>query len=106
MLRWNFYDRDRLCDAETFKSIAVQHKAADIRQFRGAESAFVHSEKGKRKFSETGNLSDDEARKLEKIAEKTKSHAKEYRGWSWVATRNPCTTVPVLMVRSKARSTS
>lgn len=51
------------------------NKEAD-RQFREAESAFVHSEEGKRKISEAGNLSDDKARELEKITEKTKSRAK------------------------------
>lgn len=51
------------------------NKEAD-RQFREAESAFVHSEEGKRKIAEAGNLSDEEARALEKIAEKTKSRAR------------------------------
>lgn len=53
------------------------NKEAD-RQFREAESAFVHSEEGKRKISEAGNLSDKEARELEKIAEQTKSRAKGF----------------------------
>lgn len=48
------------------------NKEAD-RKFREAESKFVHSEEGKRKIAEAGNLS---AEKLEKIAEKTKSRAK------------------------------
>lgn len=51
------------------------NKEAD-RQFREAESAFVHSEEGKRKIAEAGNLSDEEARALEKIGEKTKSRAR------------------------------
>lgn len=51
------------------------NKEAD-RQFREAETRFVHSEEGKRKIAEAGNLSEDEAKKLEKIAEKTKSRAK------------------------------
>lgn len=51
------------------------NKEAD-RQFREAESKFVHSEEGKRKIAEAGNLSKEEAEKLEKIAEKTKARAK------------------------------
>lgn len=51
------------------------NKEAD-REFREAESKFVHSEEGKRKIAEAGNLTEEEAEKLEKIAEKTKSRAK------------------------------
>lgn len=51
------------------------NKEAD-RQFREAESKFVHSEEGRRKIAEAGNLSKEEAEKLEKIAEKTKARAK------------------------------
>lgn len=51
------------------------NKEAD-RQFREAESEFVHSEKGRQKISEAGNLSEQEARELEQIAEKTGARAK------------------------------
>jgi hypothetical protein len=51
------------------------NKEAD-RKFREAESKFVHSKEGKQKIAEAGNLTEEEAEKLEKIAEKTKSRAK------------------------------
>jgi hypothetical protein len=52
------------------------NKEAD-RKFREDEAKFVRSEEGKKKISEAGNLTEEEAAELEKIAEKTKSHAKE-----------------------------
>lgn len=51
------------------------NKEAD-RRFREAESRFVHSDKGKQKIAEAGNLSEAEAKRLEKIAEKTKGRAR------------------------------
>ena len=46
------------------------------RDYREDASRFVQSEEGMRKIAQAGNLSKEEEKKLGKIAEKSKSHAK------------------------------
>ena len=46
------------------------------RKFREAETKFVQSEEGKRKISQAGNVSEEEARKLRKSEEKGKARSK------------------------------
>lgn len=47
------------------------------RKYRDDASRFVQSEKGMRKIAEAGNLSRKEEKKLGKVAEKSKSHARD-----------------------------
>ncbi len=72
------------------------NKEAD-RQFREAESKFVHSEEGKRKIAEAGNLSKEEAEKppepvLRKRSNSPKIKKPSYVCSTWSITGQSCRT--------------